>query len=165
MKFKKEKLNKKIVWGLVLASLLLMGGLTPGRLIRAEEGNDLKPYESKEAIPGQEKTSDFVEYIEGLYKFGVGGAIVLAIFMIGVGGFMYVVTSAGNAAKMGDAKGMIMDAIFGLVLAMLAYLILYIVNPDLVGGLLERNEETTVDERVQQSYQDAQQRIQGGGGN
>jgi hypothetical protein len=164
VRIKEKKLNKKMVkrLGLMLAGLML-AGLALGGPVMAQEDHNLQPYESKEAIPGQEKTSDFVEYVEGLYKFGVGGAIILAIFMIGVGGFMYVVTSAGNAAKMGDAKSMIMDALFGLVLAMLAYLILYVVNPDLVGGLLDRNEGTTVDEKVKQDYQEAKQKIQQGG--
>ena len=52
-------------------------------------------------------------------------------FMIMVGGFMYI-TSAGNQATMGKAKGYITDAIIGLIMAMAAYLLLYEINPDLL---------------------------------
>lgn len=40
--------------------------------------------------------------------------------------------SGGNNASMEKAKGFITDAIVGLILALLAYLILYIINPELV---------------------------------
>lgn len=94
-------------------------------------------YENKQAIPGQAKTSDPVEYINGLYKFGVGAAIFLGLFMVGVGGFIYMTGAAGNVAKMGDAKTMIIDAIVGLVIALIAYLILFVINPDLIQGTIE----------------------------
>ena len=44
---------------------------------------------------------------------------------------MYI-TSAGNNSSMEKAKGVITDAIVGLVLALGAYLLLYVINPDLV---------------------------------
>jgi hypothetical protein len=55
---------------------------------------------------------------------------ICALFMITVGGYMYI-TSAGNNATMGKAKSIITDAIIGLVLALLAYLIFYTINPNL----------------------------------
>jgi hypothetical protein len=53
------------------------------------------------------------------------------MFMIMIGGYMYLV-SGGNTASMGKAKGIIVDAIVGLLLAFSAYLIVYVINPDLV---------------------------------
>jgi hypothetical protein len=49
--------------------------------------------------------------------------------MLSVGGFMYV-TSAGNTSRMGTAKEIIFDSIIGIVIALLAWLFLYIINPD-----------------------------------
>lgn len=91
-------------------------------------------YANKELIPGQESTSDFIVYLRQLYVFGIGFAAVLAAMMISFGAFVYIVTSAGNVAKMTDAKEMIFNAIYGLVLALLAYLILSLINIDLVSG-------------------------------
>ncbi len=44
---------------------------------------------------------------------------------------MYM-TSAGNNAKAESAKRVITDSIIGLVIALSAYLLLYVINPDLV---------------------------------
>ena len=51
--------------------------------------------------------------------------------MISIGGFMYF-TAAGNNSRMETAKGIIADAIFGLVAVMVAWLVLNQINPDLV---------------------------------
>jgi hypothetical protein len=77
------------------------------------------------------RATDFYTYVGYLYKFGIAAVGIAALFMIIVGGFMYI-TSAGNNAKMESAKGVITDAIVGLILALSAYLILYTINPELV---------------------------------
>jgi hypothetical protein len=56
--------------------------------------------------------------------------------MIAVGAFLYIFTSAGNASKMIDAKAKIINAMVGLVLVLIAFLMLFIINPDLVKGTL-----------------------------
>jgi hypothetical protein len=71
-----------------------------------------------------------------VYKFGVAVSAMLALFMISLGAFSYIITSAGNAAKMADAKEVIGEAFFGLALALAGYLILFVINPDLVSGAL-----------------------------
>ncbi|KKP79587.1 MAG: hypothetical protein UR78_C0011G0001, partial [Candidatus Moranbacteria bacterium GW2011_GWF2_35_39] len=48
-----------------------------------------------------------------------------------IGGYMYL-TSAGNTAQTGKAKGVIFDAIAGLALALVSYVLLWTINPDLV---------------------------------
>ncbi|HHX58499.1 MAG TPA: hypothetical protein GX706_01910 [Candidatus Moranbacteria bacterium] len=94
--------------------------------------------ENFEAIPGQEgnfgqgRTTDFIEYLQMIYNFGIALAVILAIFMIAFGAFMYVVGSAGNVAKVADAKSIIMDAILGLIMALTAWLILFVINPDFI---------------------------------
>lgn len=94
-------------------------------------------YEQKEAIPGAPRTRSFIEYLGALYGFGIAVAAILAIFMISLGAFIYIVSSAGNSSKMGNAKDMIFNAIYGLIIVLIAYLILFVINPDLVGGTID----------------------------
>lgn len=91
---------------------------------------------ANENIPGQGSTDDLVTYLDYLYNFGIAIAAILAVFMIAMGAFGYIFTSAGNASKMIDAKGGILNAIVGLVLVVIAFLLLFIINPDLVKGTI-----------------------------
>jgi len=97
-----------------------------------------------ENIPGQEANatdSDLVGFLGNMYNFGISITGILAIFMIGLGAFSYMITSAGNSAKMMDAKETIQNALIGLIIALTAYLFLYVINPDLVQGTLRAPEE------------------------
>ncbi len=71
--------------------------------------------------------SDFVGYA---FKLGLGIAVVLTIVMIMFGGIQYMTTESFNGK--GDAKKRINDALIGLGLALVSYLLLYIINPCLV---------------------------------
>lgn len=89
-------------------------------------------YTLLENIPGQESASGSLpSYVQAILNATMIIIVLSAVFMISVGGFMYL-TSAGNTSQAGAAKGIITDAIFGLILALVAYLILFIINPDLV---------------------------------
>lgn len=88
-------------------------------------------YVPMEKIPGFATSGNFCDYITTLYKFGIWAVGVTALLMITLGGYMYIM-SAGNTAEAAKAKGVIYDAVFGLALAMLSYLILYEINPNLV---------------------------------
>ncbi len=88
-------------------------------------------YTPMEEIPGMGKPTNFYDYVIAIYKFGIGGIGICAMLMIIIGGYMYM-TSAGNNASMESAKGVITDAIVGLLLAFSSFLILYVINPDLV---------------------------------
>lgn len=90
---------------------------------------DIK-YEPMEAIPGFGYPSNFPDYIISIFKFGIWIAGISAVIMIMVGGYIYM-TSAGNNARMEKAKGIITDAIIGLILALTSWLLLYIINPHL----------------------------------
>jgi len=73
------------------------------------------------------------KYIAMIYKFGVGLAIMLAVVMIMVGGFIWLM-SAGSPDKVGKAKEFITSAMTGLLLALFSFLILQTVNPELISG-------------------------------
>lgn len=82
----------------------------------------------------QEKTADvsgnLLSYVETIFKFTLGIAGVLAVIMIVIGGIQYISTDAIYGKK--EGKERITQAILGLLLAFVAWLILYEINPDLL---------------------------------
>lgn len=90
-------------------------------------------YTLMEKVPGTGDLSgaDLSTYIRSLYNIALILVTLSAVLMLSIGGFMYL-TSAGNTAAMGSAKEVITDSIIGLVIALCAWLILYVINPDLV---------------------------------
>ena len=82
-------------------------------------------------IPGQGRPSGMGEYLVAIYNFILNIVGIVAMIMIIIGGFRYM-TSTGNASAMADAKDMIFNAFLGLGLALLSWLILYTINPDLI---------------------------------
>lgn len=88
-------------------------------------------YTPMEEIPGFGRPSDFIQYIMAIYRFGLWTIGIAALLMITIGGFMYI-TSAANKNNAAKAKGIITDAIVGVILAMTSYILLYTINPDLI---------------------------------
>lgn len=123
------KKNKKNI--LVIAILFLFGSsLAPSLALGANFD-----YELLETIPGflqAGKTYTFNQYVSAIYNFLIWTAGIASLFMISLGAFMYI-TSAGNQAALSKAKTFIVDAVIGLILVFAAWLILYTINPNLVG--------------------------------
>ena len=89
-------------------------------------------YTPIENLPTTQTTpGDFYDYVLLVYKILIGAVGVCAILMIIIGGFLYS-TSAGNNASMEKAKTIITDAIVGLLIALIGWLLLFLINPDLV---------------------------------
>lgn len=99
-------------------------------------GSGLK-YTLLENIPGVSTggASDLPTYLSNIYRLGFIAIGIAALFMVSVGGFMYL-TAGANTSQMGSARGVITDALIGLAIALVSYLLLYIINPDLVRGKL-----------------------------
>ncbi|MBI2446328.1 MAG: hypothetical protein HYV51_00720 [Parcubacteria group bacterium] len=76
---------------------------------------------------GQELPS----YINYLFIFSLGLVTILALTQMIIGGITYIL-AAGNAAKVEDAKDMILQALLGLGILLVSYLLLRTINPDLV---------------------------------
>lgn len=70
-------------------------------------------------------------YIVGIYKYLVGIAGIMAGVMIVWAGIKWL-TSAGNPERIGDARKKIASALMGLILVLGSYVVLNLVNPDLV---------------------------------
>jgi len=73
-------------------------------------------------------TSTFATYIPGLFNLIIGVAGVLAVVMIIYGGIQYMSTDAFQGKS--DAKNTISNAIWGLILTISAWLILFSIYPD-----------------------------------
>lgn len=71
------------------------------------------------------------EYIQAIYKYGIGIVGILATVVMMFGGFLYL-TAAGDNSKISEAKEWIKASLTGLVIAMSSYMILATVNPALI---------------------------------
>ncbi len=84
-------------------------------------------------IPGNQLTvgQELPEYINYLFIFGLGLVAFLALGQMMLGGLTYIL-AAGNVAKVEAAKDTIQQALIGLGLLLVSYLLLNAINPDLV---------------------------------
>ena len=88
-------------------------------------------YTPLENLPGFEgQGGDFATYFGNLYKLALWIVAISALFMLVVGGFLYL-SSAGNTALLGTAKKVIYSALIGLVIALISWLLLDTINSDL----------------------------------
>ena len=72
----------------------------------------------------------FMTYAKMAFKALLSIAVALAILQIVLGGFGYV--TGATMGEKGDGKEKIWDALKGLAIILLSWLILYTINPDLV---------------------------------
>ena len=88
-------------------------------------------YELLAPLPGYvEDITTAGPYIEGIFTLIIAVAVGLAVLMIIFGGIKYMSTDAIGGKS--DAKSTIQNALWGLLLAISAWLILNTINPDLV---------------------------------
>lgn len=66
-----------------------------------------------------------------LFNFLLGFVGIGAMVMIVIEGIKYM-TSAGDQSRIGEAKKGIWNAVWGLILALISYLLLQTINPDLL---------------------------------
>jgi hypothetical protein len=78
----------------------------------------------------------FPQYISRVYIFAISAIGVASLLMITIGGGYYLL-AAGNASTIGTAKTIIKDALLGLIVAFLSYLLLWTINPDILSGRLD----------------------------
>lgn len=84
-------------------------------------------------IPGGQLPArdELPAYIKYLFLFGLGSISFLALAQMIIGGIMYIL-AAGNATKVEDAKDTIFQALLGVGILIVSYLLLRTINPDLV---------------------------------
>lgn len=107
--------------------------------------NVLAEYKLEVGLPGQLEASkgtspSLMTYIRSIYLFALGAVGVAALGALVIGGFIYMFSDLIDTKS--EAKKYIWGAIWGIILALAAYLILYTINPDLV-NLRGPNLETS----------------------
>ena len=97
---------------------------------KATDYNLLAPIPLSGAGSGETQTTTAGPYIKGLFQLIIAIAGALAVVKIIFGGIQYMSTDAFTGKN--EAKTTIENAIWGLILAISAWLILYTINPKLV---------------------------------
>ena len=82
-------------------------------------------------IGNQTEVKDIAEYIPLIFNYSMGFVGILAAVVLMFGGVMWL-TAGGNQGQVGEAKEWIKAALTGLILALLSFLILNTINPDLI---------------------------------
>ena len=95
----------------------------------------VQSYTLLEPLPGLKTTSTsgplLSEYLQWVFKFVLATTGFLAVLMIVIGGVEFMISGANESSR-GDAKKRISGALWGLLLAFGAWLIVYTINPELV---------------------------------
>ncbi len=138
-----KKFKNKILFLLIFCFIFLTSiniclaeEATPAPASANEEVNSSLKFTPEVNIPGfpEDATINGAllgRVINGFYNYIVWLAGILAVIVIMIAGFQWV-TAAGNQSKIGEAKERITGAIIGLVLALSSYMLLNIINPELV---------------------------------
>ena len=92
-------------------------------IARAEKVSAQIPIEIKNPI----STSDFAKLVENTLLWVLSVAGVMTIFMLVLGGIMYM-TSAGDEQKVATAKKIVTWTIIGLGLILISYSIIKVLN-------------------------------------
>lgn len=77
-----------------------------------------------------DKSTNLSTFLSSVFSFGIAIAVVLAFVMIVYGGIIKMTTDSWT--KKETANEIITNALYGLGLALVSYLLLYIINPCLV---------------------------------
>jgi len=125
MKNQKVKIKNFILYLLFTVCYLLFAVSATAAGVKLETG--LPNIPGGQLPAGQELPS----YINYLFIFGLGLITVLALGRMMLGGIKYIL-AAGNVADKIEAKDTIQQALLGLGLLLVSYLLLRTINPDLV---------------------------------
>ena len=125
----------------VYASIFYPNSICQNNKCISNPTSDTKPPSSinftpQVPIPGVNTSAGelIVNYIVGIYRYGIWLAGILAFIMIIVGGLTWML-AGGSSERVSAAKSRIGAAILGLGIALSSYLILSSINPRLVGDL------------------------------
>ncbi len=118
---------------LIILFICFLSVLAVTPVYAVEEGPAVGSIRLNVPVPGLERdfSGNVTDYIKAIYRFFVGIAGILAVFMIVFGGVQWLF-SGGNATKISSAKETIFGAVLGLLIAVGSYTILININPRLV---------------------------------
>lgn len=116
-----------------------LSGFKKGEKVKLENGNGgnsftftlLQPLPVEGGFLKDSKNVTLKDYLTWAYKFVLALTGFLAVMMIVIGGVEWVISGASESMR-SEAKKHINGAITGLIIALVAYLVLYTINPSLV---------------------------------
>lgn len=112
------------IFPIIVVSFIL--GL-PGVLL----AEDRPPFTPIVGIPGVADPSlNFSDYINALYALAISIAAIMAVIKIIIAGVKYMLSDVVTSKS--EALSDIQGAIFGLIIVISSYLILYVINPQLI---------------------------------
>lgn len=120
--------KRNIMPAVLLLIFLIM--LLSAPLLTFATSHLIEAYVPLVGIPGVTDTGDFKGFLEGAFKIGLAIAATLAVVMITIGGFQYMTTD--SVYNKTEGKDKIQNAIVGLLIALLIWLILFTINPKLL---------------------------------
>ncbi|MFP4022499.1 MAG: hypothetical protein ACLFNR_02060 [Candidatus Paceibacterota bacterium] len=125
---KKNRSKKEKLMAILTASFISLTFLTIASVGVLEAYEPLQPLDSSVDY-GSTSEGDFTGYVQGLLNLLIGVAALLAIIFITIGGIQYITTDSITNKESG--KETINNALLGLLLALVSWLILYTINPNL----------------------------------
>ncbi|OGG55192.1 hypothetical protein A3D62_02655 [Candidatus Kaiserbacteria bacterium RIFCSPHIGHO2_02_FULL_49_11] len=96
-----------------------------------------KGYVPLAPLPGVSNTTNLSDFLNAAFKLGLAVAGTLAVVMITIGGIEYMTLESISGKS--DAKNKIWNAVIGLLIALLIWIILYTINPNLIRFDFGRN--------------------------
>ena len=102
----------------------------------------LQPLPGIGSQPAVQEVSDFPDYVNKLIPIIISAIAVLTVIIIIYEGLMYGLSESVETKS--NAKHNITQAILGLMIALLSYLILFTINPDLVNLQIRNLNSITV---------------------
>lgn len=104
--------------------------VSPQNLTIKEGGDNFSGTTTLGVPEGYQSLGELITFIFAWSLRLLGISVFVMFFYAGV----LWMTAAGNTGQVGEAKKRMTNAVLGAILLLSAYLILYTVNPDLVGG-------------------------------
>lgn len=125
---------------LILSAYLVEPALAESKLLTPQLSVDIPDLKFTDGIVDGDtiKINYLADYIAAGYKWMIGAAVTIAIVMIMIGGLQWTLSggsilgTGGKANTASAAKKRISNAVTGLVLLLSTYMILAIVNPNLI---------------------------------
>ncbi|MDP2664164.1 MAG: hypothetical protein Q8P08_01880 [bacterium] len=130
LNLRRNKIKKELAILFFLTTFcLLFLSVSPAGAIRAEldwpEVGGIKIEE------GGSLVATLPQLVQYFFNFAIAIGGIAAFAMLVLGGFRFL-TSAGNPTSQKDAKDIITSAVIGLLLLLSSYLLLQVINPDIL---------------------------------
>lgn len=92
---------------------------------------DTIDYTLEQPFAGEDTITSSSQYFNAIYRFALGIVGIIAVVLIMFGGLRWM-AAAGNESIITEAKEIVTSAVIGLVIALLSYVILAFINPQIL---------------------------------